>query len=87
MLKCPGTVYSNIEMTNIQKIGISHTITHRPNKKEVEVSKCYNKMKSQAKITKTNPAHIFGLCVAKLDDKSHMPPIFEFILFKLKFFF
>ena len=31
-------------------------------------------MKIQAKTTKNNPAHIFGECVAKLDDKSQMPP-------------
>jgi len=31
-------------------------------------------MKIEAETTKTNPAHIFGKCVAKLDDKSQMPP-------------
>jgi len=42
MLIFLGTVYSNIEMKNIQKIGISHLITHRPNQKNFEVSKYYN---------------------------------------------
>ncbi|KAF0692792.1 Uncharacterized protein FWK35_00035561, partial [Aphis craccivora] len=45
-----------------------------PNTIKIKVSKCYNEMKIQAKTTKTNPAHIFGECVAKLDDKSQMPP-------------
>jgi len=31
-------------------------------------------MKMQAKITKTNPVEIFRECVAKLEDKSQMPP-------------
>jgi len=74
MLKCPRTIYSDLEMSKIVKSGITHIITHRPNKKEVEVSKCYNEMKIQAKTTKNNPAHIFGECVAKLDDKSQMSP-------------
>jgi len=29
-------------------------------------------MKNQAKTTKNNPAHIFGECVAKSDDKSQI---------------
>ncbi|CAI6359559.1 unnamed protein product [Macrosiphum euphorbiae] len=74
MLKCPGTIYTNIEKSKILEIETSHIITHRPNTNEVKVSKCYNEMKIQAKTTKTNPAHIFGECVAKLDDKSQMPP-------------
>lgn len=61
-------------MSKIVKSGTTHIITHRPNKKEVEASKCYNEMKIQVKTTKNNPAHIFGECVAKLDDKSQMPP-------------
>jgi len=70
MFKCPGTMYTDLEMSKIVKSGTTHIITHRPNKKEVELSKCYNEMKIQAKSTKNNPAHIFGECVAKLDEKS-----------------
>jgi len=74
MHKFPGTICTDIKMSTIQKIGISHTIiTRRPNKKEIEVSKCYNEMKVKTKTTKTNPSHIFGKYVAKLDNKSQMP--------------
>jgi len=39
MLKCPGIMYyTDIEMSKIVKSGTTHIITHRPNKKEVEVS-------------------------------------------------
>jgi hypothetical protein len=54
MIKCPGTIYTNIEKSKILEIGTSHIITHRPNTNEVKVSKCYNEMKIQAKTTKTN---------------------------------
>jgi len=42
MLKCPVTIYADIAVSKIHKIGTPHIIAHRPNKKEVKVSKCKN---------------------------------------------
>jgi len=40
LLKCPGNIYTDPEMSTIQKTGISHIINHNLNKKEVLVNKC-----------------------------------------------
>jgi len=45
MIKYPGTIFTDLKMSTIQKTGTSHIITHIPNKKNVLVSKYYNEMK------------------------------------------
>lgn len=74
-LKCPGTIYTDIAQTKILELGHPHLISHPANQIEINVTKCYNEMKTEAKTNKTNPVEIYAEGVSKMNNetKSQIP--------------